>query len=86
MTRDQSDGVPDGMKVDQDGNVYSTGPGGVWIFTAEGKHLGTIRPPEVPANLHWGESDAKTLYVTARTGLYRIRLKIAGIRPETRAA
>lgn len=83
VTRDQSDGVPDGMKVDQAGNVYSTGPGGVWIFTTEGKHLGTIRPPEVPANLHWGEVDSKALYITARTALYRIRLKIAGIRPKT---
>jgi gluconolactonase len=45
--------------------------------------LGTIKPPEVPANLHWGESDAKTLYITARTGLYRIKLNIAGVRPVT---
>ena len=52
MTHDSSDGVPDGMKVDQKGNVYSTGPSGIWIFTPEGKHLGTIKPPEVPANLH----------------------------------
>jgi gluconolactonase len=83
MTHDSSDGVPDGMKVDQKGNVYSTGPSGVWIFTPEGKRLGTIRPPEVPANLHWGDADAKTLYITARTGLYRIKLNIAGIRPVT---
>jgi gluconolactonase len=84
MTKDQSDGVPDGMKVDREGNVYSTGPSGVWIFNSEGKHLGTIKPPEVPANIHWGEADAKTLYITARTGLYRIRLNIAGIRPVTK--
>jgi gluconolactonase len=84
VTQDRSDGVPDGMKVDQEGNVYSTGPGGVWIFNAEGKHLGTIKPPEVPANIHWGDADAKTLYITARTGLYRIRLNIAGIRPVTK--
>jgi gluconolactonase len=83
VTQDQSAGVPDGMKVDQEGNVYSTGPSGVWIFDAEGKHLGTIKPPEVPANIHWGDGDAKTLYITARTGLYRIRLNIAGIRPVT---
>lgn len=86
MTKDQSDGVPDGMKVDVLGNVYSTGPSGVWIFTSEGKHLGTIKPPEVPANLHWGDPDAKTLYITARTGLYRIRLKVAGIRPVIRGS
>ena len=83
VTKDSSDGVPDGMKVDQKGNVYSTGPSGVWIFTPEGNHLGTIKQPEVPANLHWGETDAKTLYITARTGLYRIKLNITGIRPVT---
>jgi gluconolactonase len=83
ITFDASDGVPDGMKVDREGNVYSTGPGGVWIFNSEGKHLGTIKPPEVPANLHWGDSDAKMLYITARTGLYRIKLNIAGVRPVT---
>ena len=74
-------GSPDGMKVDQKGNVYGTGPGGVWIFSPQGKHLGTIKPPEVPANCNWGDADGKTLYMTARTGLYRIRLKIAGVRP-----
>lgn len=83
ITSDASDGVPDGMKVDREGNVYSTGPSGVWIFTPEGKHLGTIKPPEVPANLHWGDADSRTLYITARTGLYRIRLNIEGVRPVT---
>ena len=58
-----------------------TGPGGVWIFSADGKHLGTIKPTEVPANCHWGDADGKTLYMTARKGLYRVRLNIAGIRP-----
>jgi gluconolactonase len=81
LTKDTSPGVPDGMKIDREGNVYSTGPGGVWIFTSEGKHLGTIKTPEVPANLHWGDRDAKALYITARTGLYRIKLGIAGRRP-----
>src|SRR5260370_36618247 len=83
LNQDSSAGVPDGMKVYQKGNVYSTGPSGVWIFTPEGKHLGTLKPPEVPANLHWGDADAKTLYITARTGLYRIKLNIVGIRPVT---
>ena len=69
------------MKVDTKGNLYCTGPGGVWIFSADGKHLGNIDPPEVPANLGWGDADGKTLYMTARTGLYRIKLNIAGIRP-----
>lgn len=80
-TSSTEDGLPDGMKVDQKGNVYGTGPGGIWIFSPEGKHLGTIQPPEIPANCAWGDKDGKTLYMTARTGLYRIRLKIPGIRP-----
>lgn len=94
VTAETADGLPDGMKVDQKGNVYGTGPGGVWIFSPEGKHLGTIKPPEVPANVAWGkaaETDAQAamtatepataLYMTARTGLYRIELSIPGIRP-----
>jgi gluconolactonase len=74
-------GVPDGMKVDKQGNIYAAGPGGVWVLSPEGKHLGTIRPPENPANLAWGDADAKTLYFTAVTGLYRLRVNIPGIRP-----
>ena len=74
-------GVPDGLKVDLDGNVYSTGPGGVWILSPEGKVLGKISVPETATNVAWGESDRKTLYITANTSLYRIRLKIAGVRP-----
>lgn len=81
MTEDKAPGVPDGMKVDQKGNVYCTGPGGFWIMSPDGKHLGTVKTPELPANLAFGDADAKTLYLTARTGLYRIHLKIAGIRP-----
>lgn len=83
LSGDDRDGVPDGMKVDREGNVYSTGPGGVWVFNPKGTLLGTIKPPEVPANLHWGDADARMLYITARTGLYRIRLNIPGIRPMT---
>ncbi len=81
VTAEKDDGLPDGLKVDTQGNVYCTGPGGVWIFSSGGKHLGTIKPTEVPANCHWGDGDGKTLYMTARKGLYRIRLSIAGIRP-----
>ncbi|MEG3969012.1 SMP-30/gluconolactonase/LRE family protein [Microcoleus sp. T2B6] len=73
-------GVPDGLKVDVEGNVYSTGPGGVWIFSPDGKLLGKISVPETATNLAWGESDRKTLYITGSTSLYRIRLKIAGVR------
>jgi gluconolactonase len=71
----------DGVKVDRDGNVYAAGPGGVWVVSPEGKHLGMIEAPETPANIAWGDDDARTLYMTARTGLYRIRLEIPGIRP-----
>ncbi|MDQ3815976.1 MAG: SMP-30/gluconolactonase/LRE family protein [Armatimonadota bacterium] len=74
-------GVPDGMKVDAEGNVFSTGPGGVWVFAPDGKLLGKIAVPEVPANLAWGGNDYKTLYITAQTGLYRIRLKTTGLKP-----
>lgn len=74
------EGVPDGMKVDLQGNVYSTGPGGVWVFSPSGNLLGRIEVPETTANLAWGDRDYKTLYITARTSLYRIRLKNAGVR------
>jgi gluconolactonase len=74
-------GYPDGMKVDRNGNIYSTGPGGIWVVTPDGKHLGTILVPNHPANLGFGEADGKTLFIGCRPGLYRIRLKIAGIRP-----
>jgi gluconolactonase len=77
VTPSTEDGLPDGVKVDREGNVYGTGPAGVWIFSPAGKHLGTIKPAEVPANCAWGD-DGKTLYMTARTGLYRIRLNIPG--------
>ena len=77
VTAEKEDGLPDGMKVDAQGNVYATGPGGVWVFAADGKHLGTIKPTEVPANCGWGD-DGKSLYMTARTGLYRVKLAAAG--------
>jgi sugar lactone lactonase YvrE len=72
------DGAPDGMKVDVRGNVFCTGPGGVWVYNPASELLGVIQPPEVPANLAWGDDDLKTLYLTARTGLYRIRVKTGG--------
>jgi gluconolactonase len=77
VTGEKEDGLPDGMKVDSRGNIYATGPGGVWVFSPDGKHLGTIKPAEVPANCGWGD-DGKSLYMTARTGLYRIKLAAAG--------
>ena len=69
------------MKVDRNGNLYSAAPGGIWVCSAAGKHIGTIRVPERTGNLAWGDADGKTLYMTARTGLYRIKLATAGIRP-----
>lgn len=76
VTSETAEGLPDGMKVDAKGNVFATGPGGVWIFSPEGKHLGTIKPAEVPANCAWG--DGRSLYMTARTSLYRIKLSTEG--------
>jgi len=72
------EGAADGMKVDIKGNVYSTGPGGVWVFEPSGQLLGIIETPEPPANIAWGDSDYQTLYITARNSLYRLRLQIAG--------
>jgi gluconolactonase len=81
MTDAEGEEAIDGLKVDQAGNVYACGPGGIWVISPEGKHLGTIRLPEAPHNLAWGDSDGRTLYVTALTSVYRIRLRIPGIRP-----
>jgi len=81
MTDAPGNDALDGLKVDRQGNVYSTGPGGLWIISPEAKHLGTIRMPELPANFAWGDEDGRTLYMTARTSLYRVRLGIPGIRP-----
>lgn len=75
------DGGPDGIKIDREGNIYGAGPGGVWIFTPEGKHLATLKIGERVANCAWGGEDAKTLYITASSSVYRIRTKIEGIRP-----
>ncbi len=80
-TSDKADGGPDGIKVDKEGNLYGAGPGGLWIFSPQGRHLGTVKIPERMANLNWGGEDSKTLYITASSSLYRIHLKIAGVRP-----
>jgi len=81
MTEAPGNDALDGLKVDQQGNVYSTGPGGLWIISPEGKQLGLIKGPEDPHNMAWGDDDAKTLYITASTGIYRMRMNIAGVRP-----
>jgi len=71
-------GAPDGMKVDLRGHLYVAGPGGVWVFDAEGKRLGVIPTPKAPSNCSFGEADFKTLFITGGTSLYRIRLRVAG--------
>jgi gluconolactonase len=71
----------DGIKVDKKGNIYATGPGGIWFFSPQGKTLGSLKIPEPTSNLTFGDSDGKTLYMTARTAIYRIRTKIPGIHP-----
>ena len=73
------DGVPDGMKIDVHGNVYLTGPGGIWIFDSSGEHLGVLQTPERAANLGWGGDDWSTLFITASTSLYSIQCKVSGI-------
>ena len=73
------DGVPDGMKIDAHGNVYLTGPGGIWIFDTSGEHLGVLQTPERAANLGWGGDDWSTLFITASTSLYSIQCKVSGI-------
>ncbi|MBD2183001.1 SMP-30/gluconolactonase/LRE family protein [Aerosakkonema funiforme] len=72
-------GLPDGMKVDVQGHIYCTGAGGVWVFDREGNHLGTIVTPEQPANCAWGDRDWQSLYITAQTSVYKIRVNIPGI-------
>jgi gluconolactonase len=81
MTGADGEDAIDGLKVDVAGNVYACGPGGLWVISPGGKHLGTLRLPEAPHNLAWGDGDGRTLYVTALTSVYRIRLQIPGIRP-----
>lgn len=75
------DGVPDGMKVDRKGNLFVTGPRGIWVWDAKGNDLGTIVLPEQPANLTWGDKDYGTLYITATTSVYRLRMKTQGFVP-----
>jgi len=86
MTSAPGEEALDGMKVDLAGNLYVSGPGGVWIISSQGKHLGMIQPTQLPANMAWGDEDGRTLYMTARTAVYRVRLNIAGVRPAVNRA
>jgi gluconolactonase len=77
-TKEPGEDAWDGMKIDVKGNLYLSGPGGLWIVSPGGKHLGTIVGPEHPHNLAWGGEDRKTLYLAAQTGLYRLTVNISG--------
>jgi gluconolactonase len=81
MTPAPGEDAIDGIKVDAEGNLYVCGPGGVWILSAAGEYLGLLKLPEDPHNLAWGDEDGRTLYVCALTSVYRMRLRIPGIRP-----
>jgi len=74
-------GVPDGMKVDVKGNLFVTGPDGIWVWDPDGHHLGTVVLPEQPANLAWGDKDYGTLYITATTSVYRLQTRTHGFVP-----
>jgi len=78
MTNAPGEDAIDGVKVDSAGNVYVSGPGGLWVISPKSEHLGTIHLPMHPPNMAGGDDDSKTLYMTARSGLYRMRLKVAG--------
>jgi gluconolactonase len=80
----KDDGVPDGMKLDVNGDIFVTGPKGIWVWDRRGHHLGTIVMPEQPANLAWGDLDHRTLYITATTSVYRLRTLVRGFVPPQR--
>jgi gluconolactonase len=77
----KDDGVPDGIKLDSKGNLYVTGPSGIWIWDSQGRHLGTIVVPEQPANLAWGGPQLSTLYITATASVYRLETSAKGFVP-----
>jgi gluconolactonase len=79
LSVDKRPGITDGMKVDQAGNIYESGPRGIWIFSPDGRHLGTILTPELVANMAFGDPDRRTLYIVARMSLYKIRVNTPGI-------
>jgi gluconolactonase len=77
----KGEGVPDGMRVDRKGNIFVTGPKGIWVWDPQGNHIGTIEMPEQPANLAWGEPRYDTLYITATHSVYKLRTKTKGFVP-----
>jgi gluconolactonase len=81
MTDAPGEDAIDGIKVDREGNLYVCGPGGIWVLSPQGEKLGLIQLPEDPHNLAWGDADGRSLYITALTSVYRMRLGIPGVRP-----
>ncbi len=81
MTGASGEDAIDGMKVNQAGDLFVCGPGGIWVLSSDGDHLGTLELPEAPHNLAWGDEDGRTLYVTAISSIYRVRATIPGVRP-----
>ena len=79
MNSDPRPGITDGMKVDTKGNIWESGPGGIWILSPKGTVLGHIQVPELVANVAFGDPDYRTLYIPARSSVYKIRTKVAGI-------
>lgn len=77
----KGEGVPDGMKLDRAGNLYVTGPGGIWVWSPQGEHLGTILMPEQPANLAWGGANLDELYLSATTSVYKLKMSTQGFVP-----
>lgn len=77
----EKNGVPDGLKIDAEGRVFCTGPGGIWVWTAEGMHLGVLEFPEVTTNIAWGDDDLRTMYITGHSAVYTMRTLTPGTRP-----
>jgi gluconolactonase len=85
VANDPRPGAPDGMKVDSEGRLWTTGPGGVWVIEPDGTILGQIEIPELPANIAFGSTDYKTIFLTARTSVYSIDTHVNGIVPPKRS-
>jgi len=83
MNAGKGAGNPDGMKFDEKGNLYSVGPGGIWVFSPEGRHIGILVPPENAPGFTFGDPDGKAIYMAASSKLARIRLNVAGARGST---
>jgi len=78
--RSEEPGNPDGMKVDIEGNLYVSAAGGIWVYSAQGEGLGIIKTAEIPANCAWGDADWRSLFITARTSVYCVRLTVPGVK------